>query len=235
MSMSIINKILNKLKKIYYASSNERFITHLVSGGASVGDRVIFRDPHTTRIDMTRPCLVSIGNDVDINVNFQLLTHDWCAHVFRNKFHDFLNSSGKVSIGNNVYIATNVTILKGVTIGDNCIIGAGSIVNKSIPSNTVAVGVPCRVVSSLEDYYNKCKSRSLEEAKEYVRCFRKRYGRNPETSELWEEFIYFVDKINVNKYPKLPVKGQLSVGYDDWLKNHKAPYSSVDEFLASVD
>lgn len=184
---------------------------------------------------MTRPCLVTIGDDVDINLNFQLLTHDWCTHVFRNKFHDFVNSSGKVSIGNNVYIATNVTVLKGVTIGDNCIIGAGSVVNKSIPANSVAVGVPCRVVSTLEDYYNKCMSRSLEEAKEYVRCFRKKHGRNPEARELWEEFIFFVDKGNIAQYPELPIKKQLGAGYDDWLKTHHAPYSSLEEFLALID
>ena len=116
--------------------------------------------------------------------------------MFRNKYHDFLNSSGKVCIGNNVYIATNVTLLKGVTIGDNCIIGAGSVVNKSIPANSVAVGVPCRVVSTIDEYYRKCKPRGIEEAKEYVRCFRERNGRNPKASELWEEFIFFVS-INI--------------------------------------
>lgn len=231
----MIDKIVNKLKKMYYTSSSERFVAHLRSGGASVGQRVIFRDPHTTRIDMTRPCLVSIGDDVDINVNFQLLTHDWCTHVFRNKFHDFLNSSGQVSIGNNVYIATNVTVLKGVTIGDNCIIGAGAVVNKSIPANSVAVGVPCRVVCSIEDYYNKCKSRSLEEAKEYVRCFRERNGRDPMASELWEEFIFFVDGRNIAQYPELPVKRQLGAGYGDWLQGHRAACQSLEEFLATID
>ena len=195
---------------------------------------MIFRDPHTTHIDMTRPCLVSIGNDVDINVNFTLLTHDWCSHVFRNKFHDFLNSSGKVSIGNNVYIATNVTLLKGVSIGDNCIVGAGSVVNKSIPANSVAVGVPCRVVSTIDDYYNKCKTRCLAEAQEYIRCFRERNGRNPKASELWEEFIFFVDKNNVNQYLEIPVKRQLGAGYADWLDGHHAPFASIDEFLASI-
>ncbi len=199
-----------------------------------MGERVIFRDPHTTHIDMTRPCLVSIGNDVDINVNFTLLTHDWCSHVFRNKFHDFLNSSGKVSIGNNVYIATNVTLLKGVSIGDNCIVGAGSVVNKSIPANSVAVGVPCRVVSTIDDYYNKCKTRCLAEAQEYIRCFRERNGRNPKASELWEEFIFFVDKNNVNQYLEITVKRQLGAGYADWLDGHHAPFASIDEFLASI-
>mgnify|MGYP006341982617 FL=1 len=52
-----------------------------------------------------------------MNRHFQILTHDWSSTVFRNYFHDFVNSSGKVSIGNNIYFGTNVTILKGVTMG----------------------------------------------------------------------------------------------------------------------
>ena len=51
-----------------------------------------------------------------------------------------------VTIGNNVWIGGGVIILPGVTIGDNVVIGAGSVVTKDIPSNTVAVGNPCRVV-----------------------------------------------------------------------------------------
>ena len=54
-----------------------------------------------------------------------------------------------VKIGRNVWIATNCTILKGVTIGDNSIIAAGSVVIGNIPANTVAGGVPARVLKPL--------------------------------------------------------------------------------------
>lgn len=51
-----------------------------------------------------------------------------------------------VVIGNNVWLGENVIVLPGVTLGDNCIIGAGSVVTKSIPANSIAVGNPCLVV-----------------------------------------------------------------------------------------
>lgn len=68
-----------------------------------------------------------------MNVNFKIYTHDWGTHIFINKFGQMVNSSGAVTIGNNIYFGADCTILKGVTIGDNCIIGAGSIVTLSIP------------------------------------------------------------------------------------------------------
>lgn len=53
-----------------------------------------------------------------------------------------------ISIGNNVWIGAQVSVLPGVTIGDNCVIGAGSVVNKDIPANSMAAGNPCRVIRS---------------------------------------------------------------------------------------
>lgn len=55
-----------------------------------------------------------------------------------------------VSIGHRVWCGANVTLLAGVNIGDDVVIGAGSVVINSIPSNTVAAGVPARVIRSLE-------------------------------------------------------------------------------------
>lgn len=53
----------------------------------------------------------------------------------------------KITIGNNVWIGMNCSILPGVTIGDGVIIGAGSVVTKDLPSNTICYGVPCEVRS----------------------------------------------------------------------------------------
>jgi len=54
-----------------------------------------------------------------------------------------------IKIGNNVWIGAGCTILDGVSIGDNAVIGAGAIVSKDIPENTLALGVPAKVIRQL--------------------------------------------------------------------------------------
>lgn len=54
-----------------------------------------------------------------------------------------------ITVGNNVWIGAGVTVLPGVTIGDNVTIGAGSLVNRDIPADSVAVGVPCKVIKKI--------------------------------------------------------------------------------------
>ncbi|MFY9242704.1 MAG: DapH/DapD/GlmU-related protein [Polaribacter sp.] len=63
------------------------------------------------------------------------------------------HTKGKpITIGNNVWIGGNSTILPEVSIGNNVVIGANSLVNKDIPSNSVAVGNPCVVIKQKENY-----------------------------------------------------------------------------------
>lgn len=190
-TINLIKKILHYIKKIYYTSSSPLFINFLRKKGVIIGNDCIFRSPKTTIIDITRPYLITIGNNVDMNVNFKIYTHDWGAHVFINKFGQMINSSGAVTIGNNIYFGADCTILKGVTIGDNCIIGAGSLVTHSIPANSVAVGNPCKVICSLEDYYQKRLEKAPLEAIQSISIFYKRMGRKPKPNELIEEKIYF--------------------------------------------
>lgn len=61
-----------------------------------------------------------------------------------------LEYAAPVRIGDDVWIGGGVKILPGVTIGSNVVIGAGSVVTRSIPSNVVAVGAPCRPIRTLE-------------------------------------------------------------------------------------
>lgn len=62
-----------------------------------------------------------------------------------------------VEIKNNVWIGGGCILLPGVTIGENSVIGAGSVVNRSIPPNCVAVGNPCQIIRYFEplDCHNK--------------------------------------------------------------------------------
>lgn len=56
-----------------------------------------------------------------------------------------------VVVGNGCWLCANVTVLPGVTIGENCVIGAGSVVTKSIPANSFAAGNPCKVIRTLSE------------------------------------------------------------------------------------
>ena len=88
---------------------------------------------------------VTIGDDCFVGPNVSIYTACHSTDpIERNSRKEWAEP---VSIGDNVWIGGSVTILPGVKIGDNVTIGAGSVVVKDIPSNCVAVGNPCKVIS----------------------------------------------------------------------------------------
>jgi acetyltransferase-like isoleucine patch superfamily enzyme len=86
---------------------------------------------------------VTIGEDTQLGPGSLITTTD----------HDYTKALAtrykSVTIGREVWVGANVTILRGVEIGDSAVIGAGSVVNRSIPARTLAVGVPARVVREI--------------------------------------------------------------------------------------
>lgn len=91
---------------------------------------------------------IEIGCNVAIARFVSILDHDHAHGFVDGKLaigRDYI--CDPVFIGNNVWIGDKVTILKGVNIGDNVIVGAHSVVTKDIESNSIAAGVPCRVIA----------------------------------------------------------------------------------------
>lgn len=88
---------------------------------------------------------VHIGRDTLIGTNVEIYDSDF--HAIPPLCRKLgVARTGRVCIGNNVWLGSNVKVLKGVTIGDNTIIANGAIVTKSIPENVVAGGIPAEII-----------------------------------------------------------------------------------------
>jgi len=120
----------------------------------------------------TEPYLIFIGDHVSAtSVHFE--NHDGGVWCFREQNPD-IDIIKPIRIGNNVYIGFGAVILPGVTIGDNVVIGACALVSKDIPSNSVAVGVPARVIKTIDQYIEKATSIG-DNTKNLTRRLKKEY------------------------------------------------------------
>lgn len=197
--------------------------------GIKLGKNIWWGDFKTISIDFSRPSLVEIGDDVRINTGFTLMTHDASNMVLRKVYNEFIASSGRVKIGNNVYFGRHCTVLKGASIGDNCIIGYGSIVTKSIPANSVAIGRPAKVICTLDEYYEKRKKACVDEAMDYARSIQERFDRRPQLKEFFEEFPLFMQGDELSD--ELPIKEQLKESYPYYREHNKPIFDGFDDFL----
>ena len=84
------------------------------------------------------------GSLIGHNTTIATLNHDFNPDKRAN-----LHPS-PVKIGKNVWIGSDCTILPGIEIGDGAVIGAGSVVTKNVPANSIAVGSPARVIKQIE-------------------------------------------------------------------------------------
>ena len=176
-------------------SNSENFVNYCRSIGMHIGERTVIFEPTKTYVDVTRPWMISIGNDVQITRGVTILTHGYDWSVLKGLYGDVLGSCGEVVIGNNVFIGMNSTILKGVHIGDNCIIGANSLVNKDVETGWVVAGNPAKPIIRVEDYYKKRLEAQLSEAEELYRCYVLRMKKIP-PKEAFSEFFWLFEKKN---------------------------------------
>lgn len=130
------------LKKLFGNCGKDAYIEapfHCDYGfNISVGDR-FYANAGCVFLDVTP---ITIGNNVMLGPHVQLYAATHPASAQQRLTGE--ECGVPIQIGDNVWIGGNTVIMPGVTIGDNSVIGAGSVVTKSIPANVIAFGNPCR-------------------------------------------------------------------------------------------
>lgn len=143
----MIRQIITKIKS--YREQPEAYAKRI---GVTVGQGCYISTKHFG----SEPYLIEIGNNVRLAMGVKFFTHGglW---PFRNIYDSIkeLDYYGKIKIGNNVHIGEDAKVLPGVIIEDNCIIGAGSVVSKSVPSGAIVAGNPAKIVGSVDHFISK--------------------------------------------------------------------------------
>jgi maltose O-acetyltransferase len=101
-------------------------------------------------VDGRWPYLLEIGNNVVISINATILTHDAST-----AYAGDMVKVGKVIVHDHCFIGANCTILSGVSIGPESIVGAGSIISRDVPPNTVYAGNPARFICTVTEFIEK--------------------------------------------------------------------------------
>ena len=158
----MIKRIVNLYKRIFW--SPEKY-------ARKIGVKIGYGCHICSRNFGSEPYLISIGNHVGIADNVHFFTHSG-AWVFRDKYPT-LDVFGKIEIKNNAYIGSGAYILMGVTIGNNVVVGARSVVTKSIPDNVVVAGNPAKIIGTINEFEERMikynvNSKTMKDKRKYL-------------------------------------------------------------------
>lgn len=231
----MIKRIVKNIQKLWVRRSSDSILNYYRSIGIKIGEGTYAIHPRSLTIDSSRPSLIEIGNHVFLHRGISILNHDYTSWVFTELYDDFIPSHSRVKIGNNIWFGYNCTVLRGVTIGDNCIIALGSVVSKDIPANSVAGGVPAKVICTIEEYYEKRKRLYIEETIDYARSIKERFNREPNLDDFKDDYPCFVDGSNMDEYPMMPYSRVLKSHLERWKQKHRAPFKGFEEFMKEVN
>ncbi len=107
----------------------------------------------------TDPAYVSIGSNVRI-AGAWISGHDGSVNMMNRAYGIKLDAVGPVIIKDDVFIGRSAIILPGVTIGPRAIVGAGAVISKDVPPNSVVAGNPARFIRTLDDHVARMQQRT---------------------------------------------------------------------------
>lgn len=227
------------IKKLIFPEtySSEAFVNALREKyHVDIGNNCIFWSPNHVNIDVQRPYMLHIGNNVRVTSGVTILCHDYSRSVFCDM--EGMGNVGEARttwIGDNVFIGVNATILMGAHIGNNSIVGAGAVVSGIFPDGSVIAGNPGKVIITVEELYNKRKDGELQAAKQMAVEFKNKNGRYPSIEEMTNAFSWLYiphTQDSINTYPdffKLSGVNQ-DVLYKNFLATSPA-FHSFEDFL----
>lgn len=133
----------------------ERRWRHFRSLGMKIGDDVLL--PGSTWIDPDFCHLIEIQDHAGLGEGCVLLAHD-------AQIDEFLDAArvGRIVIRESCHIGTRSIILPGVEMGPRTLVGAGSVVSRSLPPDTVCAGSPAKVICSLDEYLERHRAKLTE-------------------------------------------------------------------------
>ena len=125
---------------------------HLRNRGMHIGNSVLL--PADLWIDVCHCHLISIGDNCGFGPQCLILAHD-------AQMDEYLDAAriARVAIHESCHIGARCIILPGVEIGPRTVVGAGSVISRSLPPDTVCAGSPAKVICSLDEYLAKHRSR----------------------------------------------------------------------------
>ena len=172
--------LLSKIYRFFFPISLVEMYRRM---GVQIGEHCKFQSE--VLIDYSHYWLITIGNNVTLAPRVHILAHDASTKSALG-----YTKIGLTSIEDDVFIGAGTIVLPGVIIGKYSIVGAGAVVTHSIPAGVVAVGNPAKVISSIEEYYNKIQSKMNTE-----NCFGEDYTlRNNLSQEKKQEMIDTIKK-----------------------------------------
>lgn len=190
--MNPLQKLTHTARRLRLLADKGYYPEYLRHQGVRIGKGTVILYP--SYVDGRMPYLLEIGANVVISLHVTILTHDASSARAGD-----LIKVGRVTIKDHSFIGAGSTILCNTTIGPNAIVGAGSVVSRDIPPDSVYAGNPARFVCTMDEFIKKnrnaAKGRPLFEGRHFRHPYVPQPQRDAMKKSLEDGFGYFCARL----------------------------------------